>query len=635
MKHGFLKVSSISPKIILGDCKYNVTQIIKHIEEEYKKNTKLVVFPELILSGVSVLDMFFQETLMKNIESKVEEILLHTKDKGILIFLGLPFLYENNLYNTVFAIFKGKILGIVPKSDFKNSDIDEKRYFKSYEGENIEVEYLSQRVLFGNNIIFSPKNYPLLKIGVEVGDEKDKLISKAYFHSMNGANVIVNPNKKREFIYSKKDRKEELEFLSKKLKVAYISSSIGEGESSSEFVFSASTEIAELGEILQISDTLFENVSRSEIDLEKINSVRRNNIDKIDTKYKYDFIDFEIEIEKCELSRKILKNPFIKNDLDEDEVCKNILSIQAHALRKRLLHTNIKKLVLGISGGLDSSLALLSCVECLDLMNIERKNILAISMPAFGTTSRTKNNAKILCESLGVSFKEISIKKSIDLHFKDIEKDIEVKDVTYENAQARERTQILMDLANKENALVIGTGDLSELVLGFATYNGDHMSMYGINASVTKTLIRKVVFYYQKISTDKKLKKVLLDILDTPISPELLPLEKGVLQQKTEEIVGPYILHDFFLYYFLKFKFSPRKIYYLAKQAFLDEYKKEDIKKYLGIFIRRFFTSQFKRTCQADGASVLDFSVSPRGGLFLASDFDFKIWEDEIKSIDD
>lgn len=642
MEYGFIKVCASSPKVKVADYIYNTEKVIEYIEKEYEKKSALIVFPELALSSASCGDLFYDDTLsIETLNYSLKKILKVSKDKKALIIVGAPFKYNYSLYNVALVINYGKLIAIVPNYNTSNKDINEEKYFSEYIGENKIIEVFGNKVLFGNKVIFSPKIYPSLKIAIEFNNDLYTPYSQSVDLAFAGANVVVNLSASAKKISSEDLKTSFVSCNSKRLISAYILADAGEGESSSEYVFSSNNIIAENGKVLAKSNGFKENSVRTEIDIDKLEKLRQKSEVFKNRSKGFDgiaYVDFDLTFDnyKNELERRIDSTPFIPSDKGILKTrCKEALDIQIFGLKKRLEHIGIENVILGVSGGLDSTLALLVAVNTFDLMGLDRKGIKAITMPAFGTSDRTKNNAKTLCELLGVYFEEINIKNAITSHLKDISYDINLEGVTFENSQARERTQILMDLANKFSGLVLGTGDLSELALGFATYNGDHMSMYGLNATVPKTFMRKMIEYYAIESENEELKKVLFDVIDTPVSPELLPLKDGELKQKTEELIGPYILHDFFLYNSIKNSFSPKKVYYLAKLAFKNIYTKEEILKYLKIFYKRFFANQFKRSCSPDGISIGSISLAPKSGYTIPSDASFRIWNEELRSIND
>lgn len=639
MKHGFIRVAASSPQIRLADCSYNAGQIINSIEIAEKREVKLIVFPELCVTGYTCGDLFLQDILLRRAAEEVKNIAKATKDKELIAIIGFPYERQGKLYNTAAILHKGKILGLVPKMSIPNyGEFYESRYFTIGPKECVPVDFLGEEVYFGSRILFESTDMPDFVLGVEICEDLWIPIPPGSSHCVAGATIIANLSASNELIGKAKYRRELVQGQSKRLICGYVYSDAGEGESTSDLVFSGHNLIAENGLLLAEAEPFQSEMLVSEIDLGVIKSerIRMNTysgqVCEDYIRIKYSFSDNH-DLKTYDLIRRIDPSPFVPKDIKErNERCRDILAIQAMGLKARLSHVGVKTVIVGVSGGLDSTLALLVCYEAFERMGLDKKGILAVTMPGFGTSSRTYNNAVSLSESLGASLINIPIKDSVIQHFKDIGHDIDTHDITYENSQARERTQVLMDLANKYNGLVIGTGDMSELVLGWATYNGDHMSMYGVNSSVPKTLIRSIVDWYADSTDNKKLSEVLKDILDTPVSPELIPAGANEYQ-KTEDYVGPYELHDFFMYYILRYGFSPQKVYRLAKVAFAQKYKDEELLKWLKLFYSRFFAQQYKRSCLPDGPKVGTVAVSPRGDLRIPSDAKSKLWLDELNHI--
>ena len=636
MNDGFIKVAVATPKITVADVKSNIESIKNLISSADEKKANIVVFPELSITGCTCKDLFFNETLTSSAKKGLLEIAEYTADKYPVVAVGLPIDYNSQLYNCVAVIKSGSVLGIVPKTNIQtNSIINESRYFNSAYNlnENSYINFNDSFVPFGNNLLFKNDNFKEFCFGVEIGSDLLSYAPISQELCINGANIIINPSCFNHTAGNFEIIKNTVASVSKRLNCSYISASGSDGESTTDTVFSGFGIITENGNIVSYSQPFNNNsLLISEIDV-KLSVNRKHKNNSLFVEKEPDVICFSQETVETELTREIEKNPFLPKNINKDEYLEEILKIQSYALAQRISHTRSQKAVIGISGGLDSTLALLVAVRALKLLNRPATDILAITMPCFGTTKRTRSNSEILCNELDVSFKEINIGDAVKQHFKDIEQSDNVFDATYENSQARERTQVLMDIANKVNGMVIGTGDLSELALGWATYNGDHMSMYGVNAGVPKTLIRYIVEYEANRSAEN-LKKVLLDILDTPVSPELLPADdKGDIAQKTEDLVGPYELHDFFIYHTLCSGMSPKKIYRMAVYAFDGIYDKETILKWLKIFTRRFFTQQFKRSCLPDGPKVFDISLSPRGDWQMPSDASYNLWLAELEEI--
>jgi len=618
----FLNIASACPITNVMDIEFNLTNIKECINDAINKKVKYIIFPELSITSYSCGDLFFNGQLLNYSLKAIEELCLFLKDKDILVSIGAPLLHKNSLYNCAFIIHYGKILGIVPKSNVCSS---EQRWFSS--GFKIKNEYVTtyfqENIPFGIDLIFESGKF---KFSFVLGDDFNNPISLSNYLCIQGANIIGNLSASNELVGKSEKRRHFIKTYTKKLSCGYIYSSCGVYESTTDLVYSGHLLIGESGSLLK-ENKRFKRENEiiiSSIDVDKLilNRIKNTNLNEYSNLCPFDSrtINFSFKnLQEFHLQRTIKKYPFLPYNEKYNRL-EEIFNIQVSALAKRLEHTNLKSAVIGISGGLDSTLALLVTVKTFELLNLDLKNIIAITMPGFGTTDRTYNNAISLCKKLKISLREINIVKSCLQHFEDIAHDPNIHDVTYENVQARERTQILMDIANKEGGLVVGTGDLSEMALGWCTFNGDHMSMYGVNASVPKTLVRYLVKHVALEQKDKEISSILLDILDTPVSPELLPKDaKGNICQKTENIVGPYELHDFFLYYFIK-GFDVKKIYYLACEAFREDYKKDIIEKWLKFFIKRFFTQQFKRSTVPDGPKVGSISLSPRGDFVMPSD---------------
>lgn len=636
MKQGFLKVAAVTPKIRVADTRYNAEQICDGIRKAAAQGAKVIVFPELCITGYTCGDLFLQEKLLLEAKEALFKIAGFTKDFDSVVFVGLPFAYRGKLYNVAAAISRGEILGLVPKVYLPNyNEFYEARHFYRGMEQPVEAELSENRkVPMGTRLLFGCKEMPDFVIAAEICEDLWTPEPPSIRHARNGASLIVNLSASDETTGKDIYRRELVGGQSARLLCGYIYASAGDGESTQDVVYSGHSLIAENGRILKEARRFTNEIICTEIDVQRIMTERRRMTTFETLTDEYCRIPFSLQIEETELTREIDPMPFVPHSKrDREKRCNEILLIQAMGLKKRLEHTNCKTVVVGISGGLDSTLALLVTVRAFDALGIEHRNIKAVTMPGFGTTDRTYDNAVQLIRSLGADFMEVDIKDAVTVHFKDISQDAAVHDVTYENSQARERTQILMDIANKTGGMVIGTGDLSELALGWATYNGDHMSMYAVNASVPKTLVRHLVCYYADTCGDEELKKVLLDVLDTPVSPELLPPEDGKISQKTEDIVGPYELHDFFLYNMLRQGYAPAKVYRLAKVAFAGNYDDTVILKWLKTFYRRFFSQQFKRSCLPDGPKVGSVAVSPRGDLRMPSDASARIWLEELEQL--
>lgn len=637
MDYGFIKVAAATPKIKVADVDYNTELICNQIDEAAKNGAKVLVFPELCLTGYTCSDLFWQSLMLEKVKEKTIEIARYSKDYDMLIMIGIPYEHNGKLYNVGVVLHKGKILGMITKKHLPNySEFYEARHFTKGFEKVVTVDFAGQKVPMGMNILFKCENRPDMVIGVEICEDLWVPNPPSIRHTMAGATIIANLSASDEvtgkFIY----RRDLVAGQSARLICGYIYADAGEGESSTDLVYSAHNMIAENGRMLAEAKRFINQTVYGDIDLDRIKNERRK-MTTYDSKDEEDYtvVTFEMNMDNNELSTKINNMPFVPGDIAKrNERCEEILTIQAMGLKKRLEHTNAKSAVIGISGGLDSTLVLLVTVRAFDMLGRDRKGIVAVTMPGFGTTDRTYDNALKMIEKLGTTFIEINISDAANEHFKAIGHDSSIHDVTYENVQARQRTLYLMNLANQYNGFVVGTGDLSELALGWATYNGDHMSMYGVNASIPKTLVRHLVRYYADTCEDIELNKVLMDVLDTPVSPELLPpQDNGEIAQKTEDLVGPYELHDFFMYYMLRLGYTPKKIYYLARNAFEGIYDDETILKWLKTFYRRFFAQQFKRSCLPDGPKVGTVAVSPRGDLRMPSDACASIWLKELEEI--
>lgn len=641
--HGFVKVAAASPSLKVADCDYNTDEILKVISDIEKQNATVVVFPELSITSYTAQDLFNQRILLNGALSSLQHITDSLRDSPIIAIVGMPLEAGNHLFNVAVVIYGGKILGVVPKVFLPSyNEFYDKRWFSSVEDlKQSSVNLLGQDVPIGIDLLFDTKDF---KFGIEICEDLWTPIPPSSIHALYGADIIFNLSASPETVGKHSYRKTLISQQSARCISGYVYAAAGNGESTTDLVFAGSSMIAENGEVLAETERFsFESeYCVADIDIDKLRNDRLKNTSFTTSHYKnfqtveYRTVPIEMDIEKLQFSldRYIHQTPFVPSLSSLDDKCSETFSIQIGGLAKRLLHTNIKNTVVGVSGGLDSTLALLVMVKVYDKLNIPRENIYGITMPGFGTTDRTYNNALKLMESLGVSIKEISIKDAVIQHFKDIDHDINVHDVTYENSQARERTQVLMDYANKVNGLVIGTGDLSELALGWCTYNGDHMSMYAVNSGIPKTLVKTLVQWISDTQVDEVSKEILVDILNTPVSPELLPAgDNGQIVQITEDAVGPYILHDFFLYNMLRYGYEPRKIYFLAKYAFKEDYQDEVILKWLKIFYRRFFSQQFKRSCIPDGPKVGTINLSPRGDWRMPSDASVSLWLRQLDTI--
>lgn len=631
MKDGFIKVAAATPKIKVADPAYNTEEILKIIDETEKNGASILVFSELTISGYTCGDLFLQQPLLTECKNQLLRIVKATENKSMLVVVGCPIVIKQKLYNCAVVISDGSILGIVPKTHLPNySEFYELRHFTSGEGleEDLwfgeEFGYVNVAV----NQLFKCKEIPELVVACEICEDLWVPLPPSTYHAMAGATVICNPSASVETTTKESYRRSLVSNQSARLLAAYIYADAGEGESTQDVVYSGHHLICENGSVLAEAKRFTNEIIYADIDVQKLAAERRKMTSfpggQTDDYFEQ---EFSLEVKENKITRTFPKAPFVPDNQDErDKRCDEILSLQSMGLKKRLEHTNCKHAVVGISGGLDSTLAVLVTARAFDLLDIPRENLICVTMPCFGTTDRTYQNSVSLIKELGATLKEVRIEKAVRQHFADIGHDENNHDVTYENSQARERTQILMDMANQYNGMVIGTGDMSELALGWATYNGDHMSMYAVNCSVPKTLVRYLVLYYAETTENKKLSEVLMDVLDTPVSPELLPPVDGVISQKTEDLVGPYELHDFFLYYMLRFGFPKSKLYRMAKLTFDGVYDDETIKKWLDKFYWRFFSQQFKRSCLPDGPKVGSVAVSPRGDLRMPSDASPTAW---------
>jgi NAD+ synthase (glutamine-hydrolysing) len=638
---GFIRVAAAVPLVKVADCEYNTIQILSLIKKAEEQKIQIVCFPELAITAYTCGDLFHQQLLIKAAEANLNFLLEKTVDSDIIFIVGLPVLQVNRLFNTAVVCKRGKILGAVPKSYLPNyNEFYEKRWFTpGRESLRTEMELCGQVIPFGTELIFSSGK---VTFAIEICEDLWLPQAPSTQHALNGAQIIFNLSASNELTGKNSYRKQLISQQSAKCVSGYVYSSAGFGESTTDLVFTGNAYIAENGMFLAQSErfSFDEQLIAADIDLEKLDADRISNsgfiVGKTDVRIDtYRTIQVaHTPFRASNLLRRVNPHPFVPSVEGMEERCNEIFSIQVGGLATRLFHTGIKKVVLGISGGLDSTLALLVCIKTFDKLNLSRKNIIGITMPGFGTTGRTYNNAVKMMRSLGITDVEIDITAACKQHFKDIGCDPGKPDVTYENTQARERTQILMDYANKENGLVIGTGDLSELALGWATYNGDQMSMYGVNSSIPKTLVRYLIRYVAEAEMDPVAKMTLLDIIDTPVSPELLPKsDDGKISQKTEDLVGPYELHDFFIYHTLRFGFAPSKVYFLSSIAFDGKYTQETILKWMKIFYKRFFYQQFKRSAMPDGPKVGSVNLSPRGDWRMPSDASPELWLREVDNL--
>lgn len=635
MKNGFVKVAAATPDIRVADVEFNTQNIINAMEEAQKNGAKILVFPELCVTGYTCSDLFDHSVLLKASRKALLEIAENTNDKDMLVFVGAPLEVNGKLYNVAAAMNQGEIIGFTTKTFLPNyGEFYEMRQFTPGPQIVREITFEGKKIPFGPQILFQAEGMEELVVAAEICEDVWSPIPPSIQAALEGATVIVNGSASDETIGKDTYRRALISGQSARLISGYIYANAGEGESTTDLVFGGHNIIAENGTILKESSRYVNEIIYSEIDLQRITGERRKNttFQPLDEETLVR-VPFTVEETKTFLTRTFPKKPFVPSDEQtRAQRCEEILTIQAMGLKKRLAHTNARTAVVGISGGLDSTLALLVTARAFDMLGRDKKDIIAVTMPCFGTTDRTYQNACEMSKKVGATLIEVPIADAVNIHFRDIGHDPEDHSVTYENCQARERTQVLMDIANKTWGMVIGTGDLSELALGWATYNGDHMSMYGVNASVPKTLVRHLVKYAADDTKDEALKNVLYDVLDTPVSPELLPPKDGDIAQKTEDLVGPYELHDFFLYFMLRFGYEPSKIFRIACMTFDGEYDKETIFKWLETFCRRFFSQQFKRSCLPDGPKVGTVALSPRGDWRMPSDACVAVWMKDLEA---
>ncbi len=636
MRDGFITVACGTPKLRLADCDYNAEQTFTLMRKAEKAGAKVLVLPELGLTGYTCGDLFYQDALLRGAEQALATVLEATRNLEVLTAVGLPLRVNNKLYNCAAIIQKGTVLGVVPKTHLPNySEFYEKRQFAAAPEENGTVTLFGKSVPFGNKLVFRCSTMPDLALGFEICEDMWAPCSPAVDLTAAGATVVGNLSASNDIIGKDSYRRQLVTMQSAKLVCGYVYTSCGEGESSSDVVFGAHQMIAENGTLL--AERRFDGgLLVSEVDVQKLCYERRRTqmFDQAPAVWE---VPFALTVSPTKLTRYVAPQPFVpEGKEDRDARCREILLIASLGLKQRLEHTGAKTAVVGLSGGLDSTLAVLITGLAMKMLDRPMTDIVAVTMPCFGTTDRTRNNAVILAEQMGATLRTVDISNSVRSHFKDIGHDMEDHSVTFENGQARERTQVLMDIANQSGGIVIGTGDLSELALGWCTYNGDHMSMYAVNCSIPKTLVRHLVGYLARDNAkkDEALHDVLKDILDTPVSPELLPAVQGQISQKTEDLVGPYELHDFFLYYMLRWGFSPRKVYRLAVYALGGKYSREVILKWLKTFYRRFFSQQFKRNCVPDGPKVGSVALSPRGDWRMPSDAKMNLWQAELETLE-
>lgn len=638
-KYGFVRVGAVTPELKVADTEFNSKEIIRQIEIAESNEIQILCFPELSITGYSCADLFYQDVLIENSIRVLKDILEITKKVNIIVIVGMPLRIENKLFNVAIVMQNGTILGVVPKTYIPNyEEFYEERWFTS--GKDIlqeKIKLLDNEVPFGTDLLFKDKENEDICFAIEICEDLWVVNPPSSNYALSGANIIFNLSASNNVLGKSEYRRDLVKIQSAKTISAYIYTSAGVNESTTDMVFSGQSMIYENGKLLREGKefTFESNIIFTDIDTKRLINDRQRNISYMHSKDKskpYRNIEIKIADNIKSLSREYSKTPFVPTD-DKKKIktCNEILNIQSYALARRLKSIPSQKVVIGISGGLDSCLAFLVAIKAYEILGLDKKGIIAITMPGFGTSNTTLKNAKELIEEYETTFKEIDIKHACEIHFEDIEQPKEKYDITYENAQARERTQILMDIANKEGGIVLGTGDLSELALGWCTYNGDHMSMYGINSGIPKTLIKYLIKYIADTSSNEYIRNTLYNILETPISPELLPSNDSEITQLTEKEVGPYLLNDFFLYHFFRYGATPEKILFITKETFKDEYSEEEIKEKLKQFIKRFFTQQFKRNCVPDGPKVGTVSLSPRGDLRMPSDAAYNLW---IRNLD-
>ncbi len=636
MRDGFIKAAAVTPGIRVADPVYNREQVISSMKEAAKAGAKVIVFPELVMTGYTASDLFLQRLLLTRTREELKKVVTATENLDAIVFVGTPWAQGDKLYNCLAVISHGKLLGLIPKTYLPNyGEFYEKRHFTAGSPKILWAETEDGPVPLGTHLLFRCREMPDLVLAGEVCEDIWSADPPSNHHALAGATLIVNGSASDEATGKADYRRSLVTGQSGRLICGYIYTSAGEGESSQDLVFGAHNLIAENGTLLAQTGRFENGILYADLDIDRLTGERRrNNCFGPTDDEGYETIPFALKVTETKLTRTFSPTPFVPGGrADREERCEEILKIQSLGLAKRLSHTGCRRAVLGLSGGLDSTLALLVTVRAFDRLSLPREGILAVTMPCFGTTDRTYRNACDLARTIGATLREIPIRDAVRVHFRDIGQEESKHDAAYENGQARERTQILMDLANQTGGLVVGTGDMSELALGWATYNGDHMSMYGVNVGVPKTLVRHLVRYFADTCGEEGLASVLRDVLDTPVSPELLPPEDGQISQKTEDLVGPYELHDFFLYYMLRFGFPPAKIYRLAVPTFQGRYEPDTILKWMNTFYRRFFSQQFKRSCLPDGPRVGSVSLSPRGDLRMPSDACARIWLEEVEKL--
>lgn len=634
MKNGFIKAAALTAPLRVADCAYNTQQLLTVLEDANRSGVRLACLPELCLTGYTCGDLFLQRPLLQGALAGLDTIVKASRQWDLIALVGLPLVVQGKIYNCAAVVCKGHVLGVVPKVHLPNyGEFSEKRWFSSAPAETMAIQLCGQTVPFGTRLLFRCRQLPEFCLAAEICEDLWAPLPPSISHALAGATVIANLSASSEVVGKSDYRRRLVSGQSARLLCAYLYANPGHGESTTDLVFGGHNIIAENGEILAEKRPFENSLCVTELDMEHLTCERARNTSFMPRNSGYTTIEFDLEPRDTTLTRPVSASPFVPCGSSRAERSELILTMQADGLAKRMEHAHSKTLVVGISGGLDSCLALLACVRAAQMLGRPASDVYAVSMPCFGTTHRTRSNAQILCEKLGVTFQEIDIAATVRSHFSDIGQSESDLDVTFENGQARVRTLELMDLANRMGGLVVGTGDLSELALGWATYNGDHMSMYSVNAGIPKTLVQHLVRYTAESTSDPALREVLLDILDTPVSPELLPAKDGEITQRTENLVGPYELHDFYLYYILRFGFGPAKVYRLAQKAFAGRYSDDVLKHWLKNFYRRFFSQQFKRSCLPDGPKIGSVTLSPRGDWHMPSDACATLWMQEAEAL--
>lgn len=635
MRHGFVKVAAVTPKIKVADPNYNAKVISKGIEEAAERGAKVIVFPELCLVGYTCGDLFLQELLLAQALDALSEVAAATEGTDALVFVGLPIIKEQKLYNVAAVLQDGEVLAFIPKRYIPSyAEFYETRHFMPGNLSPEPFLYEDKEIPFGTDILFQVDGVRGMTVGCEICEDVWVPRSPGTVHALAGATVVVNLSASNETVGKDAYREMLVKSASAGQISAYVFCSAGEGESTQDLVFGGHNIIAENGTVLAKAKRFATGTVYADIDIHRLCHERRRMSTYGENVREHQILPVHMEQEETIVERQFSARPFVPDQTGERQKrCEEILSIQSYGLKKRYEHTGSQSAVIGISGGLDSTLALLVTARTFDLLGLERNKITSVTIPCFGTTDRTYDNACRLAKLFGTTLREVDVREAVSTHFRDIGQDADCHDITYENGQARERTQVLMDIANQTGGLVIGTGDMSELALGWATYNGDHMSMYGVNVGVPKTLVSHLVRYYADTCGDEALRALLMDVLDTPVSPELLPPVDGAIAQRTEDLVGPYELHDFFLYYMLRCGFEPAKVYRVACMAFAGIYGEDVILKWLKTFYQRFFAQQFKRSCLPDGPKVGSVALSPRGDLRMPSDACGRIWLEELEGL--